>query len=105
MTMHEKKINKVDLHSYKNLEGNMYALVPGMHHVDTVSGTKPLAHKGAPAMDLDLVHSIARNQNHLDFNNSVIRDNNSIYKRKQQELDRKRQGSQDGGLAASYSTQ
>ena len=46
--MHEKKLNKVDLHAYKNLEGQTYAVVPGLHHYDTVVGTMPLAHKAAP---------------------------------------------------------
>lgn len=52
MTMNEKKLNKVDLQAYKNLEGKVYAAVPGIHHFDTV-GAQPFAHKGAPQMDLE----------------------------------------------------
>ena len=89
MTMHEKKLNKIDLNSYKNMEGNTYALIPGIHHVDTYNGTMPLAHKGAN-MNLEEEYNAATAGNQrIDFNNQTIRDNNTIYKRKQEELLRK----------------
>ncbi|CDW79763.1 UNKNOWN [Stylonychia lemnae] len=85
MTMHEKQLNKVDLRAYKNLEGQVYAAVPGIHHFDTV-GSQPLAHKGAPQMDLE--SAAAGRTQRQDFNNT-LRDQNMTYKRKQMELEMK----------------
>ncbi len=70
--MHEKKLNKVDLHSYKNLEGQIYGIVPGVHHIDTVTGTRPMAHKGAPEMNLE--QPSAGSTSRIDFNNATVRD-------------------------------
>lgn len=86
MTMNEKKLNKVDLHAYRNIEGQVYAVVPGIHHYDTIASV-PLAHTGAPQMDLE--QAAAGRAFKPDLNNT-IRDNNAIYKRKQMELDLKR---------------
>jgi hypothetical protein len=40
MTGHEKKINKQDLHSYKTLDPQVHAMIPGIHNYNTV-GSSP----------------------------------------------------------------
>ena len=37
MTDHEKKLNKVDLTAYKNQEGTVYGVIPGIHHYSSVA--------------------------------------------------------------------
>ena len=51
MTDHEKKINKVDLTSYKHLQNNYDAILPGKHHINSVASVQ-LAHFAAPETDL-----------------------------------------------------
>jgi hypothetical protein len=52
MTWHEKRLNKVDLVTYKNLGDQYNAVLPGRHHYQTVASV-PLAHTAAPEMDLE----------------------------------------------------
>eukprot|EP00347_Sterkiella_histriomuscorum_P002091 403369509 len=87
MTMNEKKLNKIDLRAYKNLEGQVYAAVPGIHHFDTIA-SQPFAHRAAPQMDLE--QAVAGRAQKQDFNNT-LRDQNFTFQRKQQELEQKKQ--------------
>ena len=41
MTGHEKKMNKKDLHDYKNNQHQIQAMIPGIHNLETV-GSSPL---------------------------------------------------------------
>ena len=49
MTLHEKKMNKQDLHSYKYQDHQINALVPGVSVIESI-GTIPTNH-GSQAKD------------------------------------------------------
>lgn len=52
MTGHEKHMNKGDLHSYKKIDPQLQAMIPGIHNLQTV-GSSPLK-RGLKREDYDL---------------------------------------------------
>ena len=42
MTYQEKRLNRKDLHQYKDKNNTVTALVPGLNHMETVGGVNPL---------------------------------------------------------------
>ena len=42
MTYQEKKLNRNDLHRYKEKNNNLTAMIPGLNHTETVGSNKPL---------------------------------------------------------------
>lgn len=52
MTGQEKKLNKGDLHSYKKIEPQLQAMIPGIHNLSTV-GSSPLK-RGLKREEYDL---------------------------------------------------
>jgi len=85
MTDHEKKLNKVDLHGYKNLEGQIYSIVPGVHHLNTIASV-PVNRVAAQEMDMN---TISAGRTSMDSFAPTVRDNNATYTRKRDEANRR----------------